>query len=76
MRKKTGDLRICVDYSPLNLRTRKDAYPLSRIDEAIEALRGAKYFCTLDAAQGYMQCVMEEDDIPKTCFPGRVRWTF
>ena len=51
VRKKTGDLRICVVYRPLNLRTRKDAYPLPRIDEALEALRGAKYFCTLDAAQ-------------------------
>ena len=68
VRKKTGDLRICVDYRPLNLRTRKDAYPLPRIDEALEALRGAKYFCTLDAAQGYMQCAMKEDDIPKTAF--------
>ena len=35
---------------------------------ALEALRGAKYFCTLDAAQGYMQCAMKEDDIPKTAF--------
>ena len=66
MRKKTGDLRICVDYRPLNLRTRKDACP--RIDESLEALRGAKYFCTLDAAQGYMQCAMKEEDIQKTAF--------
>ena len=68
VRKKTGELRVCVDYRPLNLRSRKDAYPLPRIDEALEALRGARYFCTLDAAQGYMQCAMEERDISKTAF--------
>ena len=68
VRKKTGDLGICVDYRPLNLRTRKDAYPLPMIDEALEALRGANYFCTLDAAQGYMQCAMKEEDIQKTAF--------
>ena len=36
VRKKTGELIVCVDYPPLNLRTRKDAYPLPRIDEALE----------------------------------------
>ena len=38
------------------------------IDEALEALRGTKDYCTLDAAQGYMQCAMKEEDIPKTAF--------
>ena len=38
VKKKTGDLTICIDYRPLTIRTRKHAYPLLRIDEALEAL--------------------------------------
>ena len=44
IRKKTIDLRVCVDCCPLNLRAQKDAYPLPIIDEVLEALRGARYF--------------------------------
>ena len=66
--KKDGTLRICIDYQPLNNRTRKDAYPHPRIEEALEALKGARYFCSLDLTQGYLQCAMKEEDIPKTAF--------
>ncbi len=38
VRKKGGGLRICVDYRALNAKTRKDAYPLPRIEESLEAL--------------------------------------
>ena len=36
-----GKLRMCVDYRALNAKTHKDAYPLPRIDEALDALNGA-----------------------------------
>ena len=48
-----------MDYHPLNLRTQKDAYPLPHIDEALEAMKRAKYLSTLDLAQGYMQVAIE-----------------
>ena len=76
VRKKTEDLRICVDYRPLNLRTWKDAYHLPRIDEALEALRGTQYFCTLDAAQGYNAMCHEIRGHSKAGFPGRISWPF
>lgn len=66
--KKDGKLRICVDYRGLNAKTRKDAYPLPRIEEALDALNGAKYFCSLDLAHGYYQLPVAEDDIQKTAF--------
>ena len=68
VRKKTGGLRVCIDFRALNKKTRKDAYPLPRVDETLEALHGSKYFSSLDLAQGYLQCVMDEKDISKTAF--------
>ena len=47
VKKKSGGVRFCVDYRKLNAVTRKDAYPLPRIDETIEALSGSIYFSTL-----------------------------
>ena len=67
-RKHDGSLRLCVDYRAVNAKTRKDAYPLPRIDEALAVLKGAKYFCSLDLAHGYNQIPMAEQDIEKTAF--------
>lgn len=68
VRKNTGDIRLCVDYRQLNAKTHKDAYPLPRIEEALESLKGATHFCSLDLAHGYYQIPMVERDIPKTAF--------
>ena len=78
VRKKTGEIRICVDYRNLNNKTVKDAYPLPRMEECIESLKGAKYFCSLDLAQGYLQVKLKEEDREKTAFRalGRLfQWT-
>ena len=68
VRKSSGKLRICLDYRQLNLKTHKDAYPLPRIDEALEALKGAKYFSSIDLAHGFHQVAIEDKDIEKTAF--------
>ena len=67
-RKRDGRLRLCVDYRALNAKTHKDAYALPRINEALDALHGAKYFCSLDLAHGYHQIPVAEEDIEKTAF--------
>ena len=51
--KKDGTIRFCMDYRKLNDVTRKDAYPLLRIDDTLDALRGSQYFTTLDLYSGY-----------------------
>lgn len=49
MEKKDGSTRFWFDYRKLNHVTVKDAYPLPRIDESVDALSGSKYFCSLKA---------------------------
>ena len=68
VRKKDGTLRLCVDYRLLNAKTRRDAYPLPRIDESLDALSGAQWFSTLDLASGYNQVPVAEADRHKTAF--------
>lgn len=68
VRKKDGNIRLCVDYRALNEQTKKDAYPIPRIDEALDSLGGAKMFSSLDLVQGYHQVAVAEEDIQKTAF--------
>lgn len=66
--KKNGELRPCIDYRQLNLKTVKDVYPLPRIDDTLDALHGAKYFTCLDLKSGYWQVPIAPEDRPKTAF--------
>lgn len=59
---------MCVDYRPLNAKTRKDAFPLPRIEETLDSLTGAHWFSTLDLASGYNQVPVTEADNTKTAF--------
>lgn len=68
VRKSDGSLRLCVDYRRLNSKTRRDAFPLPRIDESLDALSGAKLFSTIDLASGYHQVALHERDRDKTAF--------
>ncbi len=65
---KDGSTRFCVDYCKVNKVTRKDAYPLPRIDDTLDALRGSQYFSTLDLYSSYWQVKMDQKDIDKTAF--------
>ena len=68
VRKKTGEIRLCVDFRKLNAISVRDSFPLPRIEEALQAVQAAIWFTSFDLAQGYLQLAMEEEDIKKTAF--------
>jgi hypothetical protein len=60
---KDSSLRFCIDYRKLNYLTRKDSFPLPRID-TLQALKGSSWFSILDLASGYWQVEMDLKDAP------------
>ena len=66
--KKDGSTRFCVDYQKLNSITKKNAYPLPRIDELLEKIGNLRYYSTLDMAAGYWQVEIAEEDKEKSAF--------
>ena len=68
VRKKNGALRFCADYRRLNSVTRKDAYPLPRVDDALDTLAGSRWFTTLDLLSGYWQVELHPEDKQKSAF--------
>jgi hypothetical protein len=69
--KKDGTQRMCVDYRSLNEVTIKNKYPLPRIDDLFDQLRGACVFSKIDLRSGYHQLKIRNTDIPKTAFTTR-----
>ncbi len=59
---------MCVDYRKFYSKSKRDAFPLPRIDESFDALQGAKFFSTIDLASGSHQVAVREQDQPKTVF--------
>lgn len=66
--KPDGTWRFCVDYRKLNSVTKKDVYPLPRINDILDALQGACFFTSLDLFSGYWQIAMSPEDREKTAF--------
>ena len=70
--KKNGSLRPYIDYRKLNAITKKNRYPLPRIDELQDRLIGAKWFTAIDIRDAYYRIRMKEGEEWKTAF--RTRW--
>jgi hypothetical protein len=66
--KKDGTKRMCIDYKALNEVAIKNKYPLPRIEDLFDQLRGASVFAKIDLRSGYHQLRIRPSDIPKTTF--------
>ena len=78
VRKKTGELRYCIDYRALNNKTYKDNYSLPLIEDCLDSLYGKSMFCVLDLCSGYYQIPLQASSRHKTSFNtqfGSFQWT-
>jgi hypothetical protein len=71
LEKNYGTQRMCVDYRSLNEVTIKIKYPLPRIEDLFDQMKGASIFSKIDLRSGYHQLKIRESDIPKTAFRTR-----
>jgi hypothetical protein len=68
VRKKNGEIRLCVDFRNLNQSSLKENYPLPKMDHVLEKLVGANIMSMIDGFSGYNQIVVHKDDKEKTAF--------
>ena len=66
--KKTGAVRICVDFKPLDESVLREVHPIPRVDEALAQLAGATIFTELDANIGFWQIPLSPESRPLTTF--------
>jgi hypothetical protein len=69
--KKDETQRMCIDFWSLNEATIKNKYPLPRIEDLFDQMKGASVFSKIDLGSGYHQLKIQESDIPKTLFRTR-----
>ena len=67
-RKKDNTYRLCINLQKVNAVTKKDAYPLPRVDTCLSRLQGNQFFSVLDMASGYWQVPLTDRAKPKTAF--------
>ena len=78
VRKKTGELKYCIDYRSLNAKTNKDNCNLPLIDDCLDSLHGKNLFICLDLSSRYFQIPLEKSSKEKTAFYtrfGTYQWT-
>jgi hypothetical protein len=68
VRKKSGEIRLCVDFQNLNRVSLKDNYPLPKMDYILQKVVGSQKMSMLDGFSGYNQIMVHPDDQEKTTF--------
>ena len=68
VRKKNGEIKLCVDFRNLNKCSKKDNYPLPKMEHMLQRVSGASVMSFLDGFSRYNQVVVHPDDQEKTAF--------
>ena len=68
VRKKSGEMRLCIDYRALNKKTIPDKHPIPRIQDSLDSLGGSTWFTTLDQSKAYYQGFVSEESRKKCAF--------
>jgi hypothetical protein len=68
VRKKNGEIRLCLDLRNLNWSSLKDKYPLPKMDHVLDKVVGANMISMIDDLSGYNQIVVHENDRERTTF--------
>jgi hypothetical protein len=71
VRKKNGEIKLCVDFRNLNRSSLKDNYPLPKMDHVLKKEVGANIMSMIDGFSGYNQIAVHQDDKEKTAFTTR-----
>ena len=72
VRKKSGEIRLCVDFRNLNRASDKDNYPVPPMEQLLQMVSGSDLFSLLDVFSSYNQLLVAEEDRLKTTF--RTKW--
>ena len=78
VRKKNGDMRLCIDYRALNKKTIPDKHPIPKIQDSLDSLGNSSWFTTLDQSKAYYQGFISEESRKKCAFVtpwGLFQWT-
>jgi hypothetical protein len=68
MRKKNGEIRICVDFKNLKRFSQKYNYSLPKMEHILQRVVGSSRLSMIDGFSGYNQVVIHPDDMEKTAF--------
>jgi hypothetical protein len=68
VRKKNGEIRLCVDFRNLNRSSKKDNYPLPKMEHILQRVTGASRISMIDGFLGYNQISVLPEDREKTTF--------
>lgn len=68
VRKKNGDIQICIDFKNINNASQKDNFPLPNMEQSLQSLAGSKIMYVIDGFSGYNQIIIHPDDTLKSTF--------
>jgi hypothetical protein len=72
VRKKSGEIRLCIDFKNLNRASEKDNYPVPPMEQLLQTVSGSENFSLLDSFSGYNKVLVSEEDRLKTTF--QTKW--